>query len=112
MLGKWLKCGFVFKQQLFPTNEGTPQGGIISPVLANMTLDGMQTLLSCYQPTTKDNRRYSPKEMCIRDRAISSLPVPFSPVIRTFASVTATFFIMVSKRCMAGDFPQQISSSF
>jgi len=61
MLGKWLKCGFVFKQQLFPTNEGTPQGGIISPVLANMTLDGMQTLLSCYQPTTKDNRRYSPK---------------------------------------------------
>ena len=66
MLGKWLKCGFVFKQQLFPTNEGTPQGGIISPVLANMTLDGMQTLLSCYQPTTKDNRRYSPKVNLVR----------------------------------------------
>lgn len=66
MLGKWLKCGFVFKQQLFPTNEGTPQGGIISPVLANMTLDGMQTLLSCYQPTTKNNRRYSPKVNLVR----------------------------------------------
>ncbi|WP_368147135.1 group II intron reverse transcriptase/maturase [Bacteroides cellulosilyticus] len=66
MLGKWLKCGFVFKQQLFPTNEGTPQGGIISPVLAKMTLDGMQTLLSCYQPTTKDNRRYSPKVNLVR----------------------------------------------
>ena len=66
MLGKWLKCGFVFKQQLFPTNEGTPQGGIISPVLANMTLDSMQTLLSCYQPTTKDNRRYSPKVNLVR----------------------------------------------
>lgn len=66
MLGKWLKCGFVFKQQLFPNNEGTPQGGIISPVLANMTLDGMQTLLSCYQPTTKDNRRYSPKVNLVR----------------------------------------------
>lgn len=66
MLGKWLKCGFVFKQQLFPTNEGTPQGGIISPVLANMTLDGMQTLLSCFRPTTKDNRRYSPKVNLVR----------------------------------------------
>ncbi len=66
MLGKWLKCGFVFKQQLFPTNEGTPQDGIISPVLANMTLDGMQTLLSCFRPTTKDNRRYSPKVNLVR----------------------------------------------
>ena len=66
MLGKWLKCGFVFKQQLFPTNEGTPQGGIISPVLANMTLDGMQTLLRCFRPTTKDNRRYSPKVNLVR----------------------------------------------
>lgn len=66
MLGKWLKCGFVFKQQLFPTNEGTPQGGIISPVLANTTLDGMQTLLSCFRPTTKDNRRYSPKVNLVR----------------------------------------------
>ena len=66
MLGKWLKCGFVFKQQLFPTNEGTPQDGIISPVLANMTLDGVQTLLSCFRPTTKDNRRYSPKVNLVR----------------------------------------------
>ena len=66
MLGKWLKCGFVFKQQLFPTNEGTPQDGIISPVLANMTLDGMQTLLSCFRPTTKDNRRYSPTVNLVR----------------------------------------------
>ena len=66
MLGKWLKCGFVFKHQLFPTNEGTPQDGIISPVLANMTLDGMQTLLSCFRPTTKDNRRYSPKVNLVR----------------------------------------------
>ena len=31
MLTKWLKSGFVFKKELFPTEEGTPQGGIISP---------------------------------------------------------------------------------
>lgn len=46
MLRKWLKCGFVFNGELFPTEEGTPQGGIISPSLANMTLDGLQKLLA------------------------------------------------------------------
>lgn len=46
ILNKWLKCGFVFRGQLFPTQEGTPQGGIISPTMANMTLDGLQKLLA------------------------------------------------------------------
>ncbi|MDD2307124.1 MAG: group II intron reverse transcriptase/maturase [Prolixibacteraceae bacterium] len=45
MLRKWLKCGFVFNKILNPTEEGTPQGGIISPTLANMALDGIQRLL-------------------------------------------------------------------
>ncbi|MGG6548016.1 UNVERIFIED_CONTAM: reverse transcriptase/maturase family protein, partial [Prevotella sp. 15_C9] len=42
MLCKWLESGFVFNRQLFPTEEGAPQGGIISPTLANMALDGLQ----------------------------------------------------------------------
>ena len=46
MLKKWLKSGFVFNKELFPSEEGTPQGGIISPTLANMTLDGIQTMLA------------------------------------------------------------------
>ena len=46
MLKKWLKSGYVFNKELFPTEEGTPQGGIISPTLANMTLDGLQTMLA------------------------------------------------------------------
>lgn len=33
MLRKWLKCGFVFNKELFPTEEGTPQGGIIHQLL-------------------------------------------------------------------------------
>jgi RNA-directed DNA polymerase len=42
MLRLWLKAGYWEKGQLFPTNEGTPQGGIISPLLSNLTLDGME----------------------------------------------------------------------
>lgn len=42
VLNQWLKSGFIDKKQLFPTINGTPQGGIISPTLANMTLDGLQ----------------------------------------------------------------------
>lgn len=45
MLKKWLKCGFVETKKLFPTEEGTPQGGTISPVLMNMTLDGLERIL-------------------------------------------------------------------
>jgi RNA-directed DNA polymerase len=42
MLRAWLKAGYWEKGQLFATTEGTPQGGIISPVLANLTLDGLE----------------------------------------------------------------------
>ena len=29
-------------RKLFPTTDGTPQGGVASPTLANMTLDGLE----------------------------------------------------------------------
>jgi RNA-directed DNA polymerase len=46
ILEKWLKAGFVYQNELFPTDAGTPQGGIVSPVAANMTLDGLEARLA------------------------------------------------------------------
>jgi RNA-directed DNA polymerase len=42
VLRKWLKAGFIESRTLWPTEAGTPQGGIISPTLANMALDGLE----------------------------------------------------------------------
>ena len=42
ILQKWLKAGFMEKHVFYATEEGTPQGGICSPVLANMALDGLE----------------------------------------------------------------------
>ena len=67
ILKKWLKCGVIFKGELFTTDEGTMQGGIISPTLANMTLDGLSKLLD-----TKNKRvnrkyeKYSPMVNMVR----------------------------------------------
>ena len=46
ILRQWLKAGFLEKGSLFPTRKGTPQGGILSPILANIALDGMQKAIA------------------------------------------------------------------
>lgn len=45
VLRKWFECGYVDNNRLYPTRKGTPQGGIISPTLANMTLDGLEQVV-------------------------------------------------------------------
>lgn len=41
VLNQWLKSGAMDKRRWYPTEEGSPQGAIISPTIANMVLDGM-----------------------------------------------------------------------
>jgi RNA-directed DNA polymerase len=56
ILKKWLKAGFIEKHVYHPTEEGTPQGGIVSPVLANMALDGLEGELEKRFPKTRRDK--------------------------------------------------------
>jgi RNA-directed DNA polymerase len=57
ILVKWLKAGYMEGKRLYPTEEGTPQGGIISPVLANLVLDGLETVALQADPHRQGNLR-------------------------------------------------------
>ena len=63
LIRQWLKAGYVEEEILHATTEGAPQGGTISPLLLNVVLNGLQTLLSGYisvracQPSPKAKRQ-------------------------------------------------------
>jgi len=57
VLGKWLEAGFLEEHAWFATTEGTPQGGIASPALANWALDGLQRLLADHFAKTPKQQR-------------------------------------------------------
>jgi RNA-directed DNA polymerase len=50
VLGKWLKAGYIEEKTVYPTRKGTPQGGIISPTIANMVLDGLEQVAKASAP--------------------------------------------------------------
>jgi RNA-directed DNA polymerase len=45
VLKQWLKAGFVYNNEWYPSESGAAQGGSASPVIANLTLDGMEPLI-------------------------------------------------------------------
>ncbi|HEY3414317.1 MAG TPA: group II intron reverse transcriptase/maturase [Armatimonadota bacterium] len=65
ILRKWLAAGYMEEGVFYETEEGTPQGGVISPVLANFALDGLERLLSQAFPY-KSGRVIRPKVHLVR----------------------------------------------
>ena len=51
----WLKAGVIDSGQLAPTERGSPQGGVISPVIMNVALHGMEQAAGVRYITTGKN---------------------------------------------------------
>jgi len=68
ILRKWLKAGYMEGHVLHPTEAGTPQGGICSPVIANLALDGLEARLRTAFPryVWRKGKRTCPKVNFIR----------------------------------------------
>ncbi len=66
VLAQWLKAGFMSREMFYPTEKGTPQGGIISPLLANLALDGLGKVLSQRYPMKISSRKPTHKVNFVR----------------------------------------------
>jgi len=91
ILRKWLNSGYLESQVYYPTEEGTPQGGIASPVLANLALDGMEKLLaenyskgSRLAPRNKVNLIRYADDFVITGRSQELLENEVKPLIEQF----------------------------
>src|SRR6185369_1158113 len=57
ILKRWLEAGYIYQQVWNETDSGTPQGGIISPVICNLALDGLEKeLMNKFAPNGKLKR--------------------------------------------------------
>ena len=63
----WLKAGVMDGDELFPTTEGAPQGAVLSPLLMNVALHGMETAITTAFPTHKQGRSWRPKVVRVAD---------------------------------------------
>jgi RNA-directed DNA polymerase len=57
ILRKWLNAGFMDKHILYPTEAGVPQGGVISPVIMNLALNGLERYIKDAFPKTQGGTR-------------------------------------------------------
>jgi len=63
---KWLEAGVLEESHLSITDKGTPQGGVISPLLANIALHGMESILGVTYQQRNDYTKTSSSRVIIR----------------------------------------------
>ncbi|MFI8774006.1 group II intron reverse transcriptase/maturase [Gordonia sp. NPDC062954] len=59
LIARWLRAGVIENRQFAPTIEGTPQGGVISPLLMNVALHGMETAAGVRYKPFRSTRGWS-----------------------------------------------------
>lgn len=59
-LKAWLKAGVLDGAELFPTEEGCPQGGVVSPLLMNVALHGLETAIASAFPQKRKGEHWQP----------------------------------------------------
>jgi len=89
ILRQWLKAGYLEKDAFHATESGTPQGGIISPVLANLALDGLEReLVQRFPPSRRASKgvhlvRYA-DDFIVTARSRELLETQVRPCIECF----------------------------
>ena len=86
ILHKWLKAGYIHKRILYPTDAGTPQGGICSPTLANMTLDGLEAELKRFRLQDKVHMVRYADDFIITGNSKELLEDEVKPLVEKFLS--------------------------
>ena len=59
LVEKFLKAGYMENREFFSTNQGTPQGGLLSPLLANIALHGLENCLNISYHEYHSNKGYT-----------------------------------------------------
>jgi RNA-directed DNA polymerase len=86
ILRKWLKAGYIHKRILYPTESGTPQGGVASATLANMTLDGLEAELKKFRRQDKVHMVRYADDFIITGNSKELLEKEVKPLVEKFLS--------------------------
>lgn len=84
ILRKWLAAGYIEKGIVYPTQAGTPQGGIASPTLARMTLDGLEGVAHAAAPHNQTNVIIYADDFVITGASKEVLEKQVNPAVQAF----------------------------